>query len=191
MFTHDVIKQKYSVEGYLPNYPPHLISEEEMFKAFIPYQYFKIDEDKDEVEFGLDEWNNYIDDEEPSYFKDNYPSLGDSLLFQYKELISNICYHIIRHMEDTDYSIPSWIYSYMLGSVIGPSSDKIDIHDFLVAITCDNIDDEYGEREGNACLKTAIEYENSLRIVKEQHRPVTMFGELYILKYLRLKEIGR
>lgn len=35
MFLHDIIKIQYSREGYLGYYPPHLISDEEMFKAFI------------------------------------------------------------------------------------------------------------------------------------------------------------
>ena len=32
---HDIIKIKYTRLGYLPNYPYHLISDEEMFNAFI------------------------------------------------------------------------------------------------------------------------------------------------------------
>ena len=35
MMIHDVIKIKLSREGYLPDYPPHLISDEEMCRAFI------------------------------------------------------------------------------------------------------------------------------------------------------------
>lgn len=190
MFTHDVIKQKYSLEGYLLDYPPHLISDEEMFQAFIPLQYFKIDEDRDEVVFGLNEWQQFENDTQPSYFKNNYPLLGESLLYQYKDLVSNICYHIKRHLENESYVIPSWVYSYMLGAVIGPESEKIDIHDFLVSLNCDNLDDNYGEKEGNACLKAAIEYENSIRVVVEEHRPTTMFGELYLIKYLRLKGLA-
>lgn len=191
MFTHDVIKQRYSIEGYLPNYPPHLISDEEMFQAFIPLQYFKLDEDEDDVVFGLSEWADYENDPQPSYFKDNYPSLGPTLLSAYKELISNICYHIKMHLKDDTYAIPPWVYSYMLKAVIGPTSDKQDIHDLLVELVCDNIDDDYGELQGSKCLNTSIEYENSAKIVKETHRPPTMFGEPYIIKFLRLRSLIR
>ena len=34
-FVHDVIKIKYAREGYLPDLPYHLISDEEMCDAFI------------------------------------------------------------------------------------------------------------------------------------------------------------
>ena len=71
MFTHDVIKQMYTLEGYLPNYPPHLISDEEMFEAFLPTKYFKLDTRYDEVTFDITDWKNYEDDSQPSYFKDH------------------------------------------------------------------------------------------------------------------------
>lgn len=35
MFIHDTIKIEYIKQGYLPDYPYHLISDEEMFNAFI------------------------------------------------------------------------------------------------------------------------------------------------------------
>ena len=35
MLVHDILKIRYSDDGYLINYPPHLISEEEMFDAFM------------------------------------------------------------------------------------------------------------------------------------------------------------
>ena len=34
-FIHDIIKIKYSKLGYLPSYPYNLISDKEMFQAFI------------------------------------------------------------------------------------------------------------------------------------------------------------
>ena len=39
MFIHDLIKIKYIREGYLPNYPYHMISDEEVFNAFINPDY--------------------------------------------------------------------------------------------------------------------------------------------------------
>ena len=41
MFIHDVIKIRYVKEGYLPNYPYHLISDEEMFHAFLDMKNLK------------------------------------------------------------------------------------------------------------------------------------------------------
>ncbi len=39
MLTHDIIKIQYSREGYLPDYPYHMISDREMFNAFICIDY--------------------------------------------------------------------------------------------------------------------------------------------------------
>ena len=52
--TKDSIKIKYTREGYLPNYPYHMISDEEMFKAFLDVE------------------------NQSGFFYDNYPILEDS-----------------------------------------------------------------------------------------------------------------
>ena len=38
MFVHDIIKINYTRQGYLPYYPYHLISDEEMFEGFMSYE---------------------------------------------------------------------------------------------------------------------------------------------------------
>lgn len=38
MFIHDIIKMEYVRQGYLPNFPYHLISNKEMFDAFIVFE---------------------------------------------------------------------------------------------------------------------------------------------------------
>ena len=187
MFTHDVIKQMYTLEGYLPNYPPHLISDEEMFEAFLPTKYFKLDTRYDEVTFDVADWRNYEDDSQPSYFKDNYPLICSNLVSEYKDLVSDISYHIKMFLSDTTYSIPSWVYSYMLGSAIGINSDKVDIHDLLVMMVCDNIDDDYDETACMRCLEISRKFIGGMKVTDRLHRPPTMFGEPHVFRYLRLR----
>lgn len=191
MFTHDVIKQKYSVEGYLPNYPPHLISDEEMFDAFLQTKYFNLDTRYDEVTFDLSDWADYEADETPSFFKDNYPLLGSHLVSQYKDLVADISYHIKKYLSETDYAIPSWVYSYMLGSAVSVNSDKTDIHDLLVMMLCDNIDDIYDETAGMKCFSVSEEYIGGMKSSDRLHRPPTIFGEPHVFRYLRLRGISQ
>jgi len=187
MFTHDIIKLRYSIEGYLPNYPPHLISDEEMFEAFIPLGYFDFEPGKD-VTMDQIMWNQFCSDDNPHYFMDNYPMIADNLLAQYKQLVSDIIYHIKMFLLDSSYSVPSWVYSYMLHSAIGPTSNKEDIHDLLVALMCDNIDDEYDEKACNACYNISCKYIGGLAKSARAYRPATMFGEPHVEKYLRMRD---
>lgn len=195
MFTHDVIKMRYSEEGYLPDYPPHLISDEEMFDAFIPMggddEYFHLDTKEDEITFNVSDWTRYTNDTNPSYFKDNYPNVSPSNLLQYKMLIADIEYHIQMYLTQQNYSIPSWVYSYMLKETIGPGSPKEDIHDLLVMLLCDNIDDEFTEEAALKCIDISIRRINAAGINKADHRPITMFGEPFVMKYLRLRSLVR
>lgn len=202
MMIHDIIKIRYSNEGYLPNYPPHLISDEEMFQAFLYTEY--------------------------SYFADNYRLENKSLTYEYNTLINALKFHICRYMSSisswkTD--IPNWVYQYMLGSVIGQNSDIRDIHYFLVGLNCDNMDDVITEESQSACYQLSVKYINKLNrsekyfnldtdlkdftdtekdaIHKEMQkydikidtneifiRPPSMFGEQNLIKILRLREAG-
>lgn len=186
MFTHDVIKLRYSIEGYLPYYPPHLISDEEMFEAFIPLNYFNFIP-YESVEMDPDMWNRFSRDENPHYFFDNYPLVDENQLSQYKELVSNIIYYLKMFLYDSTCLIPSWVYSYMLHSTIGPTSSKEDIHELLVGLRCDNIDDDYDTTAVNACYEISSKYIGGLKRDEKIHRPVTMFGEPHVMKYLRIR----
>ena len=126
----DNIKVKYSQEGYLPDYPPHLISDEEMCEAFIPNRVTK---------------NYYDNSSEPfSYFYDTYPLVNKNLEDKYQTLVNAIKYHFVRFLTKVKAfyePLPDWVYSYMLGQVVNQQSVQDDRHYLLSGIGYDNIDD--------------------------------------------------
>lgn len=166
---HTIIKINLSKEGYLPNLPPHLISDSEMCDAFLP-------------KLGSD------DHENPSYFYDNYPCISDSLSAEYEELVSCIDYHINQLRQSTQdmYILPDWVYSYMLGRVVSVNSSIRDKHDLLVLLNLDNIDDNFTEAAALSCLSISREWLRKLPSDRLNHRPPTMFGENHVIKSLRL-----
>ena len=209
MFAHDLAKIKLVESGYLPNYPYHLISDKELFDAF------------------MDCTN------ETGYFFDNYPMLRPDLYFVYQQLVLTIQYYLLSAvlLESTGkpVEIPDWVYSYMLGYAISVNSDKKDIHDLLVAMHLDNIDDDFNQWGEVGCkdvsdrwimqmnlnktikIPEAISdemiamlsersiqgislYDVYLRNRAEgsdggvQTRPTTLFGEAHVIKALRLAE---
>ena len=191
-FVHNIIKIHYIKEGYLPNYPYHLISDEEMCQAFLP---FDISSEG--------EWNLCPKDSKLSYFYDNYPLLKDSLSEAYEELLKALLGHIKFLLEDKTetYIMPNWVYSYMLGIPLSVNSDKLDIHDMLVSMGIDNIDDEFTSEASQLCYNYSqrwlrkmsqdrrLEGPNNADKSEYILRPLTMFGESHVLKYLRLLDV--
>lgn len=162
--VHDLIKIKYVREGYLPNYPYHLISDQEMCDAFI---------------------NNEL-----NYFDDNYPCLDTSIQDEYNELKSCIQYHISRLNNPLEsVELPDWVCSYMLGQVISINSDTLDKHDLLVSLSLDNIDDIFTVAASKSCLQISKEWIKRLNPTKRDHRPPTMFGEPHVIKSIRMNSI--
>lgn len=235
MFIHDIIKIEYIRQGYLPDFPYHLISDAEMFNAFIvdelkisqelamkvkEGQYSLWDSPKAYVnsyklasfEFvseldgqylimkgsrsKLAELNELLglDCEcalsPDCYFASNYPMLYDSIKYQYDELVNAIYYHIDNYLdtinEVSQYEIPSWVYSYMNGSVIGVNSSQLDIHDLLVMLNLDNLDDMFTEEICNRCLEISNNWIKKLPPSKNIMRPPTMYGEPHVIKSLRI-----
>lgn len=209
MFVHDIIKIKYVRLGYLKDYPPHLLADDEMCDAFIDFSsayetYRQIHEeigDYDSDNIDMDEvfsiWHD--DTESPQFFRDFYPCGGgefcskdvpEKLRGYYKELVLQILYHInIFKESNLDVNVlPNWIYSYMLGEVIGPKSPTIDIHDFLVLMDVDNLYDEYNPKVAEICYNFSKDW--LLRSISDdevlKHRPPTVFGEPHVIKYLRV-----
>ena len=174
MFIHDIIKIQYIRLGYLPNYPYHLISDEEMFDAFIK-----------------------MTDTFQGFFWYMYPApTAADLTDPYNNLIYAIQYHIALYRSDNAYQIPDWVYSYMLGTAIGIHSRQKDIHDLIYALGVDNIDDDYDEAAMEAVYRESTEY---LRKVQQDQtaqygqfvihlRPPTMFGEPHVIKSIRMKQ---
>ena len=166
--VHDVIKIKYLKEGFLPDYPYHMISNTEMCNAFI-----NIEDDSREI---------------PRMFDSYYPLPDKNLSVAYSLLISELKYHIKMWLNDEDsYIMPDWVYSYMLGKVIGPSSDTLDIHDLLVMLNCDNLNDIFTSEAANKCYIISKQWISKLSKSQLSHRPPTMFGEPHVIKSLRLQ----
>ena len=181
MFVHDIIKIKLSRLGYLPDYPPHLISDEEMCDAFLPYVY-----DDSDPSSGYEDSMKA----ELNFFRDEYPLIDSSLEDKYIKLVSEIAYHInlLKNSTEDSYELPDWIYSYMLGHVITESSSQLDKHYLFVMLGTDNDFDEYTVDCADACYAESEQWIKKLPVASRSHRPPTMFGEPHVLKSLRLKQ---
>lgn len=164
-YIHDVIKIKLVHEGYLPNYPYHLISDEEMVDAFL--------------------------NDETCYFRDFYPLVNPKMEEEYNTLIENIQYHLdkLKEAVPEEYVLPDWIYSYMVGAVISTESPIDDIHDMLVMMNVDNIDDIFTSIAQKSCYEVSKKWLRKIPTDQLDHRPPTLFGEPHVLKSLRLSQV--
>lgn len=167
----DIVKMNLVREGYLPNYPYHLISDNEMIDAFML----------------VDEEGNLS-----GYFADHYPNdnLPQELRDEYVKLVEGIQYHLNRHRVDSEYVIPDWVYSYMVGSCVGPDSDTLDKHDLFVLLNLDNVDDEFTSDIHQSCYDISKDWIRKLNPSVQDHRPPTMFGEPHVIKSLRLAQVN-
>lgn len=166
LFIHQVLKIQYVRLGYLPNYPYHLISDVELFNSFLNI------------------------DKQEGYFFDTYPLLYPSLSEEYNALMSDINYHITCYLQDDSYVLPNWVYSYMLGIVIGPKSNIRDIHDMLVLMHIDNLNDIFTLTAAKTCYDISKAWIKKLSPSLQSHRSPTIFGEPIVLKSLRLTELS-
>lgn len=200
MFIHDLVKINLIREGYLPNYPYHLISTEEMCDGFY--------------------W----------YFSTHYPQpkishSPDSITTAWETLYTTIVFYVQAMRYDSEYLIPDWVYSYMLGAVIGPKSDTLDIHDLILPLGVDNLDDEFTVEQEIACYEVSkrwilqtkqnITHEITEGDMEKYHlptsddmkkyhlpaltfyvgktiqlRPATTFGEPHVIKSVRLSQLS-
>lgn len=162
---HTIIKIHYVNEGYLPNYPHHMISDEEMFKAFLNRE-----------------------DPSNSFFYNYYPIPTQALQQEYDALVDCLSKVISDYLADGK-AIPNWAYAYMLGKVISDMSSIADKHDFLVLLDKDNIEDKFDESAAFACYKLSSLLLSRMAPDKRGHRVPSMFGESNILKHLRLMDL--
>lgn len=159
----------YVRQGYLPDFPYHLISDSELFDAFL-----------------------YNED---NYFSANYPCpLG--MESQYQELKDAMTYHITQYKSEqtsssseSEYILPDWIYSYMIGAVVGPASHDSDRHDLFVLLDMDNVEDEFTPQIYTAIYDISRKWVFKLQSPEREHRPPTMFGEPHVIKSLRLNNV--
>lgn len=165
---HDCIKIKYVREGYLPNIPYHLVSDEEMCSAFMNGQ-------------DADFW---------SY---QYPLVTEMLQEPYQALKDAISWHLsdyLNHSHDETYTLPDWVYSYMLGAVISVNAPQHDMHDMLVMLGRDNINDVFTPDASMKCYEVSQVWLKKIPPSQLVHRPPTMFGEPHVLKALRLQQVS-
>lgn len=195
MMIHDIIKIKYVRLGFITkNFPYHLISDEEMFNAFIEvdkdYKSTLIDTD---VRF----FDNYYPNpfnEDDTYQKKN--AAGDvieeiNLYDAYNSLKEYIRKAIENYLKyygtsvESEYQIPDWVYTYMLGEVVYQKSDYLDIQDTLALLGCSNLDNEFTKEACVACFATSLGYVSTLTTGS---RPASVFGEPHVIKCLRLED---
>lgn len=172
--ANDVVKIRYIEEGYLPDYPYHLISDEEMCDAFLRIER-SIEDDSVAIK---------------GYFADMYPCPSSSLESYYTSLVNDIIYHLdkLKQSKVDKYTLPDWVYSYMLGSVVGPNSTVKDIHDCLVLLDADNMDDIFTSQAAARCYDVSKRWIRKLSSAERLHRPPTIFGEPHVIKSLRLAQ---
>ena len=84
--------------------------------------------------------------------------------------------------------IPDWVYSYMLGIVVGSNSNIKDRHDLLALLGTDNIDDEIDAVSVVKCYKTSKAWLNSISSGRKDCP--TIFGEPHVIKALRLNNLN-
>lgn len=168
MLTEDIVKINFIREGFLQDIPYYLISTEEMIDAF-------------------------LNDSGYDYFHIMYPLIDDSLQREYDNLVNGIRSELNIYLDaikrSKDHKLPDWVYSYMLGQVIGPKSSQLDKHDLFVLLNCDNIDDDFNTGCASACYKASTLWLNKYAYQDTNSilRPATIFGEHHVMKYLRLQ----
>lgn len=171
----DIVKIKMVKEGYLPDYPPHMISDTEMCEAFLPMDYPITDS----------EWDRFMGDENLSMFKDYYSLPDKSLEPQYRELVSGMAKELKEFCDsiEDDKKIPDWILSYMNQSTISGHSDYLDLDGLLMLFGINSMEPEFTPQVSTYCYQISSAW---LKRTNQTDRPATIFGEPHVIKYLRL-----
>lgn len=173
----DIVKIQMVKEGYLPNYPPHMISDDEMCDAFLPLDYPITDT----------EWNLFMNDSRLSMFKDKYELPSENLESQYRELVSGIAKElkIYRESIEDNKKIPDWVLSYMNHSVVSGSSEYHDLDGFLMLMGINVVEPEFTPAVSSECYTISTYW---LKKTNQKDRPATIFGEPHVIKSLRLQK---
>lgn len=194
MLVHDILKIKYVSLGYIKkNYPYHLISDEEMFNAFIDLGTgFESSLIYPDVRFFDMNYPNPFETQDYIYRKTNaYGEVIEeiSLRSVYNKLKDYIISSINEYLkyygtsEESEHLVPDWVYTYMLGEVTYQHSDYLDIEDILALLDCSNLDNEFNI---DACVKCFIVSSNYISTLASGIRPPTIFGEPHVIKNLRM-----
>ena len=161
MFVHDVIKIIYINMGYLPGYPFYLISDAEMFEAFL---------------------------KEDGFFNEFYPCPDESMQVEYDNLRAGIVQHVSSYLIDGT-EIPDWVYSYMIMSTITYQSPEEDIAYLfdMSSVDPESPVAEFNKDIAEECLDISRKWILK-QPSKYRDRPPTMFGEPHVVKSLRLEQ---
>ena len=188
MLKNDIIKIRLVQAGYLSNYPPHLLSDEEMVEGF--YNYFEdtyYNPMKKELlsPTSVDPYHsvtasNYDEDEMVTYLDNLY------------EYIKTACAEALKESAKSgdDFIVDDWIYSYMLGVTVGPKSEILDIHDVLVLLNVDNVDDIFTRSAAVSCYNISRRWIAKTTLGATTKRPPTVFAESHVIKSLRLDDVS-
>lgn len=178
MFIHDSIKRLYSNMGYLPGYPYYMISDDEMFDAFLRE-------------------DGFFNDNYPCPYAEPYPNTPfppeegpvPTMYDEYIKLRDYIATTIGQYQSGELETIPDWIYSYMLGNCIGIRSDIADLYylnDLFRKDTTKGVP-EFDETTATECFKVSYAWLKK-QPTQTSQRPPSMFGELHVVKSLRLDQ---
>ena len=171
-----------------------MISDKEMFDAFID---LSVDEYENESKIPSGVY--FFEDTYPDPFlvTDVYKKLDKdgnvvqeiNLRGEYKNLrryiVKVINLYLKYHNTElaSNYIIPDWIYTYMLGEVVYNNSDYLDIYDTLALLGDNNIENEFTNKSCALCYATSLKYISTLIT---GIRPPAVFGEPHVIKQLRL-----
>lgn len=161
MKIHNYIKIMYSNLGYLPGHPYYLISDAEMFDAFL---------------------------REDGFFADEYPCPCEDLQDAYDALLNCIKEKITDFLENGT-TIPDWVYSYMIMRPITYNSDEADIA-YLAEmgnVDMQGVLAEFTPNVARTCYYISKKWLAKMPS-KYRDRVPTMFGEPHVTKSLRLDQ---
>lgn len=161
MDIRNYIKMLYSNMGYLPGCPYHLISDKEMFDAFL---------------------------RDDGFFANEYPCPSEELEEAYEALKECIEGKIKSFLED-DEELPKWIYSYMIMEPITFNSDEQDIAYIsdMGNIESAGLLAEFTPAVAHMCYSVSTKWLKK-QPSKYADRVPTMFGEAHVVKSLRLDQ---
>lgn len=163
MYIHDIIKILYINLGYLPNYPYYLISDKEMFEAFLK--------------------------EGDGVLADYYPCPDEMLQEQYDALMDCIKTKIQDFMDKKITELPCWVYSYMLLQTTSVHSSEEDISYLyeLSNIVSPTILATFEPQIADVCYEVSKRWLQKSPSGKLDRVP-TMFGEPHVIKSMRLDQ---
>lgn len=162
---HDTIKINLIRQGYLPNYPYHMISDIEMCKAFLDV------------------------DSHRGAFYDYYPLLDEAYEPEYTLLVDAINTQLMQchDMFNDEIIFDDWVYSYMINSVVSVKSDIFDIEYLSKMLNLTTDFGVFSKEFYGPILEVSKEWIDKLPSASK--RPPTIFGEPHVIKSLRLLDV--